>query len=129
MTFTFIAGSGIGKDLAHKLSKMGNIIVCVDINKEANDATGMKIMSLLSIAQSCITGLYSVMYCTEHLEAGQDTILFDIFCSLNNYSKDLIYRASQYTVHHSSPPKFSLIWAVLCKKCNFVELRLHIVVM
>ena len=35
------SGSGIGKNLALKLAKMGNIIVCVDINEEANSQTGI----------------------------------------------------------------------------------------
>ena len=34
-------GSGIGKDLATKLAAMGNTIICVDINDEANKQTGM----------------------------------------------------------------------------------------
>ena len=35
------SGSGIGKDLALKLALMGNTIICIDINEEANKQTGM----------------------------------------------------------------------------------------
>ena len=37
------AGSGIGKETAHRLVKEGAHIVCVDINKEAADATAKEI--------------------------------------------------------------------------------------
>ena len=43
ISLLFFTGSGIGKDLAMKLAAMGNIIICVDINEEANNQTGKHI--------------------------------------------------------------------------------------
>ena len=41
-------GMGIGKNLALKLAKMGNVIICVDINEEANNQTGYFFIEFLS---------------------------------------------------------------------------------
>jgi len=43
------AGSGIGKETAHRLAKEGAHIVCVDLNKDAADATAKEITDQLGL--------------------------------------------------------------------------------
>ncbi len=54
------AGSGIGKETAHRLVKEGAHIVCVDLNKEAADATAAEIIDKygagIGVAGSGISG-------------------------------------------------------------------------
>ncbi|XP_018896380.1 epidermal retinol dehydrogenase 2 isoform X2 [Bemisia tabaci] len=38
-------GHGIGRELAFKFGSLGSIVVCVDINKEGNDATAQEIIN------------------------------------------------------------------------------------
>ncbi len=54
------AGSGIGKEVAHRLVREGAHIVCVDLNKEAADATAREIIAKygigIGVAGSGISG-------------------------------------------------------------------------
>ena len=45
VVFVTGAGSGLGRLLALKMAKLGSTVVCVDINKEANEATMNQIKS------------------------------------------------------------------------------------
>lgn len=76
------AGSGLGRLLSFKMAKLGATVVCVDINKEANESTAdqIKSMGLKAFAYACDCVKREEVYRVADLikkEVGDVTILIN----------------------------------------------------